>query len=460
MEVVHDSENDQEVLEYFGQTMRDLHKEFDEKHGISTYSINKRAADIGVSSAALQKYEKGISLPAGYQLRKISKFYDVSTDFLLGISSYPEIIHADAGGGVITWNLGFIPISETDIETVFIFKKLVSGLYTSWDALLHGEEDEHGHSLAKDEKGRQVRKEGERILNKDSVMRAIEDAISIGLIVIDPLKRDRELEDKLKKKFPHLIRRALIVVAMPQIFDNFPEFQQVLVALSASFCFEDIVQPGDDVAISGGSTLLKFARCIKYDPAFRGVTFYPLDINPLSRQVELDASSIAALLKIRLNCKGYALHHEAVSNIEVFSPKQLTHEAFEVMQRARDSRLAFVGVGSPPARGIRVGLTDFFSEAELRENKVVADLLFHLLDAWGEEVPIGENFNARIASMPLGGLKKIAENGIVVGVVHGDFKAAALRAVIEKKYISGIVTHKSLAKEVHDMQLPEKIVKK
>ena len=236
-----------------------------------------------------------------------------------------------------------------------------------------------------------------------------------------------------------------VVVKLPPQLGAFSDFQQLLVAQSAAAFFKEAVLSGK-VALSGGSTLLQFARCMTFDEKLSGLTFYPLDINPLADQVELDASSIIALLKVKLNCDGFALHHHVMGS--KFNPKELSDQAYEVLFRgAKECSFALVGVGNPLKRIThRLPRPLQLSSHEMKELGVVADLLFKLLKADGTEVE--HRLNERLASLPLNDLKEIARAGFVVGVVQGLGKTQALRAVLKGEYLSGLVTHDALAKAV------------
>lgn len=56
--------------------------------GIRT--LRKAALSIGISSSCLSAYETDVKLPSTVMLMKIALFYDVSTDWLLGLSEEME----------------------------------------------------------------------------------------------------------------------------------------------------------------------------------------------------------------------------------------------------------------------------------------------------------------------------------------------------------------------------------
>lgn len=423
---------DEDIAQQLGIRLTEVRKKAEEERN-QKISRAKVAEEIGCSHSAVAQWENGHNAPSALVLRKLAEFYNVSADYLLNLTDYEQVASLPDKDSLIPWEAGAIPLSEANREAVRLFQLIASGVYWDWDALLEYLNDP-------------------RYFRSSDVIRLIEEALARDLIRVNELERDSHLEKDLKTKFNYLNERATVVVKLPVQFKNFPDFQQLLVALSTASFFRKIVQPGDDVALSGGSTLLRFARCMTYDEKLKGLTFFPLDINPLASQVELNASSIVALLKVRLKCKGFAFHHDSTG--KRFEPKNLNKEAFDVLFRAaRQCKLAFVGVGDPPNRAIfrGVGHEQYLSPKELEELGVVADLLFKLLDSHGNEIE--HTFNESVASIPLADLRAMAKQGRVVGVVHGDGKAEALRAVLEGEYLSGIVTHDSLAKKVLDISL-------
>lgn len=59
-----------------------------EERGVTAYQIAKAT---GLSNAALSRYKSGKQDPAIDKLIAIADFFDVSTDYLLGRTSNPEI---------------------------------------------------------------------------------------------------------------------------------------------------------------------------------------------------------------------------------------------------------------------------------------------------------------------------------------------------------------------------------
>lgn len=65
----------------------DRFKQLCEKKGVS---CNKAAIEIGLSNATPTKWKKTGATPAGETLDRIAAYFNVSTDFLLGIESKKE----------------------------------------------------------------------------------------------------------------------------------------------------------------------------------------------------------------------------------------------------------------------------------------------------------------------------------------------------------------------------------
>lgn len=65
----------------------DRFKQLCEKKGVS---CNKAAIEIGLSNATPTKWKKTGATPVGETLDRIAAYFDVSTDYLLGIESKKE----------------------------------------------------------------------------------------------------------------------------------------------------------------------------------------------------------------------------------------------------------------------------------------------------------------------------------------------------------------------------------
>jgi len=66
-------------MKMFGERLRDLRKE----KGLSAKALGKL---VGVSDATIINWENNVNDILGENLVAISKFFDVSTDYLLGLS--------------------------------------------------------------------------------------------------------------------------------------------------------------------------------------------------------------------------------------------------------------------------------------------------------------------------------------------------------------------------------------
>ena len=412
-----------ELKREFARRLERLRKE---KRTTREVSSREVALRINVAPAAYRRWEEGTSLPSLANVRSLARYFSVPSDYLLLLTDSQDDIATPRTKSLIIWRSKAILLKEPDREAVRLFELIVSGEYEDWDSLIGYLDDR-------------------RYLQIEQVMRVVEEAVVRDLIGVDPLARDTDLEGQLKKRFGHLKHGAIRVVTIPAQLKAFTSFQQLLVALSAVSFFKENVRT-NRVALSGGSTLLRFARCMTFDSKLERLILHPLGINPSADQVELDASSIVALLKITLKCEGYALHHNLTEGD--FDRDTMSEQAYNVLFRgARDCRFAIVGVGNPwEHRAYRLPRILIPSDQEMRDNKVAADILFRLLDDEGREVDLP--LNRSLPSLPLDDLRHIAETGHVVGIVQGIGKAKALRAVLNGKYISGIVTHDDLAREL------------
>lgn len=71
--------------------MKDFSKRLKELRGAVGLSQEKLAEQLGITIKSVQRYENGYR-PDTYALVKIATFFNVSTDYLLGLKSYKELM--------------------------------------------------------------------------------------------------------------------------------------------------------------------------------------------------------------------------------------------------------------------------------------------------------------------------------------------------------------------------------
>lgn len=97
-------------------------RELIEKKGLSMLQLAK---EIGVSRQAINSYTLGESVPDANNLTKIAEYFDVSTDYLLGLSPTKRL----KVQGISALELGF---SEEAISTILEMKKNGDIVYVNW----------------------------------------------------------------------------------------------------------------------------------------------------------------------------------------------------------------------------------------------------------------------------------------------------------------------------------------
>lgn len=68
-----------------GQRLKKLREQFN-------YSQEQLAEKLSLSSSAIRAYEKNQRQPSHETLKEIAKIFDVTTDYLLGVDEFTEII--------------------------------------------------------------------------------------------------------------------------------------------------------------------------------------------------------------------------------------------------------------------------------------------------------------------------------------------------------------------------------
>jgi len=75
-------------MQYFGEKLKDLRK----SHGLNQKQV---AEKLGITSATVSAYELGKKYPSLDILIKICTIFDVSSDFLLGLSDSMKLLKSD-----------------------------------------------------------------------------------------------------------------------------------------------------------------------------------------------------------------------------------------------------------------------------------------------------------------------------------------------------------------------------
>ena len=88
-----------------GERLSNLRKNMGNEQGY-TLSRAKVAEDIGCSESSLSQWEGGKQIPSAIMLRKLALFYNVSSDYVLGDTSYPERPAIERKDGLINWKPG------------------------------------------------------------------------------------------------------------------------------------------------------------------------------------------------------------------------------------------------------------------------------------------------------------------------------------------------------------------
>ena len=67
---------------------KDIFVKLLQERNVSSYKLTK---DTGISNGLISKWKNGLKMPASGNLVKLSDYFDVSVDYLLGLTDNPEI---------------------------------------------------------------------------------------------------------------------------------------------------------------------------------------------------------------------------------------------------------------------------------------------------------------------------------------------------------------------------------
>jgi DNA-binding transcriptional regulator LsrR (DeoR family)/DNA-binding XRE family transcriptional regulator len=378
--------------------------------------------NLGVTMLTIGKWESSISPPKCSNIIEVARFFEVSIDYLLGESMFERRITDVSVRDPIPWQVRALPIHGMAKVAVDIFREFLAHNAGSWQGLLE-----------------QIDQVIKKPLSRSDVLAICEQAIDCDWVKIGTVPRDSDLEIRLIEKFN--LKSASVSIIPP---GTLPELQKLAVASAASDVFVRDVRNGDICAFSGGTTLLQMARAIPHSIDLTNVQFFPLDVNPHSDVIQFNAIYIIGILSAKLSARSSSVHFSPDPSGN-FDPSKLSPTARNVYTMAQKSTKTFVGVGDPLDQSFtgRPVLDAHLSPKEIEEKGAVSEVLFHLIDKNGELVDC--DYNKLVPSIPLGRLRKMAEEELVVGVACGVKKAIPLLAALNGKYLSGVCIDQELA---------------
>lgn len=241
-----------------------------------------------------------------------------------------------------------------------------------------------------------------------------------------------ELEQALVKKLG--IHKALIV---PGDADQ-DELSKKEIGRMGARLIQQVVQPGDVVAVTGGSTVAEVAEMLPSSPLFENVLFVPAR-GGLGENMEYQANTLVSLMANKTGGQYRLLH----------VPDRLSQEAYqslirddvikEILQKIGSARVVLHGIGEAITMCQRRKMNQTIID-QLQQQQAVGEAFGYYFNPAGEIV-----YRMRTIGIDLDHIQK-AE--VVIAVAGGKSKAKAIAAVAKNQFPHILITDEAAAQEI------------
>lgn len=282
--------------------------------------------------------------------------------------------------------------------------------------------------------------------SRSNVSRMLSDAQRLGIVEIrinDPAGRVRELENGLKETF------GLSDARVARVGTASAEDVTAKVGVQAAQLLLDELKDGIRIALSWGHGLQAMVFAVTDD------THRHTDVS-LSQLVgglsaisnEISGQELIRELAVRLGASYRFLHAPAIfGSVDARDALLAEPSIAEALSQARESDIAFVGIGTPTTGSSAAIITSFnLSDEESQafwDAKPVGDIAARYFDEEGR--PIGGAVSDRVLASTLEDLGRIPN---VVGIASGRTKASAVLGALRGRHIDSLVCDETLARIV------------
>ncbi len=241
-----------------------------------------------------------------------------------------------------------------------------------------------------------------------------------------------EMEEELAQKLG--IKKAVIVSGDA----DQDELSKKEIGRMGARLIQQLVQPRDVVAVTGGSTVAEVAEMLPSSPLFQDVLFVPAR-GGLGENMDYQANTLVSLMANKTGGQYRLLH----------VPDRLSQEAYqslirddvvkEILQKIASARVVLHGIGEAIAMSNRRKLDEAIID-QLQRQQAVGEAFGYYFNPAGEIV-----YRMRTIGIDLDHIQK-AE--VVIAVAGGKSKAKAIAAVTKNQFPHILITDETAAQEI------------
>jgi central glycolytic genes regulator len=240
-----------------------------------------------------------------------------------------------------------------------------------------------------------------------------------------------ELEQKLREAFG--LKMAVVVPGDSDESDHV----KLELGRSGAHVLRDRLQPGDVVAVMGGSTMHTMATQLTMPAPLKDTWFVPAR-GGIGENVDYQANTIASELAKRTGGQYRMLHIPDHLPEEAYASIMQEPSVREIVDMIRGARIVVHGIGDAVTMAQRRKLAPQTVEA-IRQAGAVAEAFGYYFDSGGKAV-------YRMATAGLR-LEDIRKAGLVIGIAGGSSKGKAIAAVLRFGHNDILVTDEAAAQE-------------
>ncbi|MFD2370932.1 sugar-binding transcriptional regulator [Brevibacillus sp. GCM10020057] len=242
----------------------------------------------------------------------------------------------------------------------------------------------------------------------------------------------KELAERLQQKLG--ISEVIVVSGNA---DQSPWVKEELGRVGARV-LKQVVQEGDIVAVTGGTSIASVAKHLSPSPAFRNVQFVPAR-GGLGERVELQANTLASAMAARTGGTYRLLHVPDRLHPEALQTLVKEPQVQDVLTLLRDTRIVLHGIGDALTMARRRN----YSPEELQELEAagaVSEAFGYYFNEAGEIVQ----------RMPTIGLQleEVHKAETVLSIAGGESKAKAILSFAKQSCQNVLITDEGAAKSL------------